>query len=251
MSEQDPLTLSSSVLALIDAERRRPDEPNDRAERVFERFATSVALGGSGATTHGPENDAVTRIASALTKKTAALVLFGAFVLGGGAGAALHARFAAMKEAPSLPAIPPPMTATPDAGLGEPEPVANAGRGDATVITDAGALIRPPAPRTADTLEDRDVDLSRERAMIDRARMASARHDLAGALGALEEHARLFPSGRLAEEREALAVGVLADLGHLVEARARSARFKKRYPTSVFLPAVDAALERARNDSAP
>jgi hypothetical protein len=117
-------------------------------------------------------------------------------------------------------------------------------------VVDAG-VVRQAPPRPTGTLSDRDVDLSRERAIIEQARMASARQDPAGALSALSEHARIFPAGRLAEEREALAVGALVDLGRFAEARERGGRFKKRYPASVFLPAVDAVLTRARNNSEP
>ena len=59
---------------------------------------------------------------------------------------------------------------------------------------------------------------------------------------ALEEHARDFPAGQLAEEREALAIQALAQAGRKAEAAARGSAFRARWPTSVLTPVVDAAL---------
>jgi hypothetical protein len=85
-------------------------------------------------------------------------------------------------------------------------------------------------------------DLVKEREFIDAARAALARGRPADALAAIEEHAAQYPRGRLAEEREALAVQALVLLGRTDAARARGAQFKRRYPNSLFGSAVERAL---------
>jgi hypothetical protein len=58
----------------------------------------------------------------------------------------------------------------------------------------------------------------------------------------LDEHARRFPRGVLAEEREALASQALARSGRGNEALDRGTRFRRTYPTSLMAPAVEDAL---------
>jgi hypothetical protein len=82
-----------------------------------------------------------------------------------------------------------------------------------------------------------------EREILDRARDALAQRDGTQALALVEEHARAFPRPLLAEEREALAVQALVISGRSSEARARGAQFRATWPSSLFLPAVDASLE--------
>jgi hypothetical protein len=55
-------------------------------------------------------------------------------------------------------------------------------------------------------------------------------------------HQRRFPDGRLAEERERLRIQALIDSGDRSGARARAEEFRRRYPKSIFLPAIEAAL---------
>jgi len=74
-------------------------------------------------------------------------------------------------------------------------------------------------------------------------RAALARHDFAGALVAIADHARRFREGRLAEEREALRVKALAGLGRVQEARAAAAEFRRRFPRSALLPAITGSLD--------
>lgn len=82
-----------------------------------------------------------------------------------------------------------------------------------------------------------------ERILLDEARAAYARGARNDALDALSRHGTRFPNGTLVEEREALAVRILVDAGRTAEARARGERFRARYPKSLMLPAVEAALE--------
>jgi hypothetical protein len=74
------------------------------------------------------------------------------------------------------------------------------------------------------------------------ARTAVARGDSRAALEATARHEAQFPRGQLSEEREVLATLALASAGRTREAVERGARFRKKYPDSVFLPMVDEAL---------
>ena len=103
----------------------------------------------------------------------------------------------------------------------------------------------PPAQATGSTSVSPGNSLAAERTLLDIARLAFGRGEGDEALAALARHERLFPNGQLAEEREALAVRSLVLTQRLDQARARAARFRRRYPASVMLPAVEAALDPA------
>ncbi len=84
----------------------------------------------------------------------------------------------------------------------------------------------------------RDAELGAERALLDMARSALARGQAAGSLTTLDQHRREFPRGRLSEEREGLAVQALVASGRMDEARTRVERFRRSYPKSLMLPAL-------------
>jgi len=79
---------------------------------------------------------------------------------------------------------------------------------------------------------------------LDRARSALARGDGDQALAALGEHARVHPGSALVEEREALFIKSLIAAGDVSTVRARAAAFAARYPHSLFLPSIRAALSK-------
>jgi hypothetical protein len=81
-----------------------------------------------------------------------------------------------------------------------------------------------------------------ELALLERARSAVASGEFSTALGAIAEHQRRFPAGRLQEEREALRVKTLVALGRKDEARRVAERFRSRFPRSVLLPRIEAAI---------
>lgn len=66
--------------------------------------------------------------------------------------------------------------------------------------------------------------------------------DPASALAAAAEHARLFPGGALAEEREVIAILALTKLGRAAEARARASELLRRRPDSVHRRRIEGAL---------
>ena len=114
----------------------------------------------------------------------------------------------------------------------------------APLATTSAAEIREPAgtdshpAKTKPTASPKPVTESEAYAMELRvlrpAQQAVARQDFATALAAIAEHRRRFPSGRLAEEREALRVKALLGLGRDAEAQQAGAIFRKRFPRSAL-----------------
>lgn len=84
--------------------------------------------------------------------------------------------------------------------------------------------------------------LADERLLLDVARRSLEQQDAVAALDAVARHERRYPNGILAQEREAMAVRALMQLGRTGEARARAERFRVRFPDSMLLPAVEAAV---------
>ena len=167
----------------------------------------------------------------------------GAFVVGvvvGGLGGR------ALTPAPT-PALTPALTHAPDATSvampPQPAPRAEPMAPDASdvdptprVVPSAGPQPQPlDAPRAGS-------DLVREREIIDAARAALSRGRPADALLATARHAERWPRGHLAEEREVIAIQALAASGRRAEADRRAGAFKRAFPSSMLIPAVDQAL---------
>ena len=79
-------------------------------------------------------------------------------------------------------------------------------------------------------------DLAAERALLDRVQRALRAGDVAGAQRTIDAHERRFPTGILAEEREALAIKTLLAAGRREEAQKRAAAFRARFPDGLFQP---------------
>jgi TolA-binding protein len=232
----------------------RHDSVSDEAlERLRARLATSlpdVALGPLDPPTNPPSTPAPnTGAPTGSGVATSGKLLFAAYGLAVGAvlgGLAVHAyegRTSQVENAPiSAPTPAPTVVEVPSPPHREPT---------APASTDTSApsstLARPhssvePAPPSAPKASSGST-LNAERLVVDVARSAYARGDRDEALRALARHATTYPEGALAEEREALAIRILVDAGRASEARARGQKFRTRYPKSLMLPAVEAALE--------
>ncbi len=97
------------------------------------------------------------------------------------------------------------------------------------------------APRPASSSDAYGAEL----ALLQKARAAVADGNHTAALGAIAEHQRRFPTGRLREEREALRVTALSGLGRTAEARRAAERFRAQFPRSVLLPRIEQAIRQA------
>lgn len=264
----DPLP--DDLRSAFDAERRRSGVDDAMRARLLGRVLGSVAVGaaigtaagtagaaagaGAGGAAGAGTGAATGAVAGAGGVAFAKMApwLLGAFLIGGGVGAAVHAAVVA-KDAPITPpsAIPSP---SPSA---RPDPGPNTAPSDSVAAISVSALpsastrvvpaitlapsTRPSSTASADPVAQRDVDLAAERALVDRARTALTRGQPAAALEALDSHAKSFPRGRLTEEREALAIDALARAGRTQEAATRADRFRSTWPNSVFGGLVDTA----------
>jgi hypothetical protein len=156
----------------------------------------------------------------------------GALLLGGVAGASIYGSLLAPEvkvvyvDRP-VPVLVPPATPS---SVPAPAPVSTVGKQTASAIS-------KPAP----ALETEASELAQERALLDQARRSAAQGDAPAALEVAERHRTRFPSGRLAEEREALAIRALVASGRSEEARRRAQAFRASYPNSLFGGVVDPA----------
>jgi hypothetical protein len=107
---------------------------------------------------------------------------------------------------------------------------------DGSPRTDAA---RPHTRRPAEPQASYDAELR----LMHGAHTAYAAHAFANALVLVSEHARLFPAGLLAEEREALRVRCLLGSGRTSEAQRAAAAFATHFPRSVLLPRLPAEAE--------
>lgn len=83
-----------------------------------------------------------------------------------------------------------------------------------------------------------------ELALLHRAQVAYASQEYSVTVGLVAEHARRFPNGRLAEERDALRVRSLARSGRTDEARRAADEFAAHFPRSVLLPRLKEAAQK-------
>jgi len=125
----------------------------------------------------------------------------------------------------------------------QPEPPLQAiSPSDLEQIDAPGAVTSASLAMPSPTASDANSSLAIERRLLDEARQALARGEPQAGLAPLDRHAKRFPKGVLTEEREALAVRLLAALGQNDAATARAENFHRRFPNSLFTPAVDNAI---------
>ncbi len=141
-----------------------------------------------------------------------------------------------------LDALPAPLENRPAAAA----PLATALPAPRGVASDSPMIGTPSVgsanPRPAQASAD---SLSAETALLQFAHASLLRGDPQAALSSLDAHAHDHPAGRLSEERDAMRVQVLMQLGRTAEARAAAAAFRVRYPDSLLRASVDAAIAHA------
>ena len=252
--------------ALIDQAREGLEPSTDDRARVRGALAAQLAIGalaaaagtsaagaaaagtsaaGAGTTTAGT--------AAVASSSLALRVLALAVIMGTiGTGAAIYSAKNATTSSGSLSANAPVAAgaaAQPPTGLaataraaedlvpGATEPAPSAS-------TPAAGTARPASGRagTLTKTESSTVDpegaLTAETRLIGNANAALQAGDAARALSLLDEHARRFPGGVLAEERDAERVLALCAAGRTSDARARAERFLRERPKSALAPKV-------------
>lgn len=266
MNEFDrPTPLPSELRSLIEADRRVPGMSSEAKRRVLGRMGAGF-LAGSVATVVATSTAKASATAGAVTvgffarKGSIALAAFFLGGLGGalGIGVALKVGGA---PAPSHSALTPttvpivasivarpidakttplvtPTPSVPEIGTAPPVTTSVAPMAPAPLV--APATANAATASVAST--SHDADLASERMLIEMARSALAHGAPDQALAAVAKHQSKFPAGQLSEERESLAVHALVAAGRMDEARARAERFRQRYPKSLFLAGIDAAV---------
>jgi TolA-binding protein len=234
VSELEPLDP-----ALAEALRQAsiPAPPEGTRERMLGRLSLVLPAATPGVNAPAAHPHAGSLVgAGAVSAKGAAVIAVAFFAGGAAGGAAVSALRTA--EPPRVVYVDRVVSAAASGSATAPAPGAS-----------SPGTAAPPASRASVSSASAPVpavpqgEHPSERLLIDDARAGLASGDAATALARLDEHARRYKHGQLDEEREALAVQALAQLGRYDDARARAARFRQRWPDSVYLSAVDATLK--------
>jgi hypothetical protein len=252
MNDTDLPPLEPDVFAVIAGASGIDPAPAVARLRVRDRVEAAIAGAGSGGGGSGTASAARPAVAapsglrlSAFSMR-AAVPLALSFVLGAITSAAVLIALGAPRVTlrPDAPSVASgalggrPLAEEPAPALSEesPESTVAAGATPSAPVVAASPRAEAQSPRS---------QLARERRLLDQARAALERGEPAVALSAAARHERQFPSGALAQEREAMAIRALVALGRTGEARARAARFHARYPDSVLLSTIDEMLDAA------
>lgn len=210
---------------------RHVGPPEGAKERAWRGIAGQLAAGTVVGATAGTSAAAATKagvgslLPSAVSVKAAAWLVGGGLVLGGGTWA-----LSSSDEAPAPPHTAAPERAPEDALQASvapvPEPKALP-EPPLDVPTEVEPTRRPSGPKPTET----DL-LHAESALLTEARAKLRSGDAAGATALLERLRAQFPNGVLRQEREVLAIDVLAARGNAQEAKRRAQAFVKQYPKS-------------------
>lgn len=274
MTDKDLEALSPLSRALLELERTRP-APSDMPDVVWGKVGATLGLtlppAPSATGNPGPARPApsvATMAASSAAVVGAgklgfgvAMLMLGGLLGGGVVTVVMKAdqRAQAVPEKPANPAAP----ASPPERPREPEPTTTSSTNEVPAATaggsrQVGAAIQRPLVKTLPTTRTQlgrsdagsveaksegDSNLKAERGLVEVARTALARHNVGEAMGLLSRHETEFPNGQLAEERESLWIQCLVNSGKGAEARIRADDFRRRFPRSILLPAVDAVVE--------
>lgn len=221
MKDDDLEPMDDALAALLRRGSPRVEAPPDVTARAHDRLMGALA---APARAPAPPAPAPPSIPGPLARGMLTPLLVG-FALGGGAGVAVTRALTPPPQdrivyvdrvVPTTPAVSetPP---APSSSATPPEPL--------------------PEKRTA-PVASVGTSLLVERRLVDSARAAFTAGDYDACLARLDEHARRHPEGRLAEEREALAVRALAAFGRGAEAKERGLRFLQAHPDSLMEPVV-------------
>lgn len=236
MSEELP-EVPDELRELFDAERS-PRGPDEAARARLRSRLMPIMPGGAGG---GPSPSGGGGSGPSPAGASSGSLAIGlALLLGLAAGAGLHAWLVEPEiEIRTVEVlVPAPPVEVEVAEVTEPPDVAPEALEPALDVPE-----REPTPAHARVdAGSRDLGLAEENALIERAQTALGRGQPAQALEALREHARIYPRGQLVEEREALWVQSLARSGDVTGARERAERFRRRFPSSMLAPAVEASL---------
>jgi hypothetical protein len=248
--------LTPELQSLLAAERDVPGPDGGARDRVARRLAqtlgvTLAAAGASAAATSGAQ----TVLPKALLGKSlAAKLLLAALVGGIGIAGVVTTAQLVRRHAPATHAA--PVVTPPHAPIVTPPPIAPPSAPSVAPAPSLSAVEEPSPPSAAVAPPHSSApshaqahhaahhgDLAAERALLTDARTAMQSSDAERALAILDDHARRFAHGQLAEERDALRVAALWLAGDRAGARRHADEFAHRHPDSLFLPSVERAIQ--------
>ncbi|AKV00021.1 hypothetical protein AKJ09_06684 [Labilithrix luteola] len=237
--------MPDDVVDLLASVRALEAPPSDAAARLRARLVPPVVPPGGGGSVSAPSQ--VATLAS--WSRAPWWAVAAALIVGVGAG-----RLTAPAPKTIVQTVPVEIRSDVQLPAVAPEAPAPSEIQSATVTVGAIAALPSPAPSTvvaraatnAVMAEKSSGNLAAERRLLAVARTALGRSNGADAMASCDEHARQFPKGELAEEREAIAIQALVQSQRVDEARARANRFRQSYPKSILLPAVLASTEGER-----
>ena len=97
----------------------------------------------------------------------------------------------------------------------------------------------PPKPSSSTSNTSAQDAFDKEQSLLERARSALVRHDVAAAEQALDECEKQFPRSRHAEERDYLRIQVTREKGDVEKTRALAKSFLTKYPQSLLKTRVE------------
>jgi len=252
MSEEPVEPLPTQLAALFERERRTyAVDP-----RVKERVLHGVAAAALFSLPSGVGNEAgLARPGASLTKWTSAKVaaIVGAAFVAGGMSGAIGATQWRTRGERVLP--PPAPTVAVSAAPRQPPPRVPSGSPDDSTVSVSDLPVAPPSSMSGPThptspsasaSSDRVGTLAREREVLDAAHAALSHGRWEEALAAVHQHETRWPHGTLEEEREVLAIRVLAASGQAAAACKRASSFRREFPTSMLGDVVSSALANAK-----
>jgi hypothetical protein len=209
------------VQAVVEQGRQIRRTPDVVRARLLARARGAVAASRSVTSVAAPETAPAWR-GRRLAFAVAALLLF--TTAGATAALYVHGRRSVeiVPTARPTPGTPSVVAAAPELPAAETEPAPQ-------------LVSRPKLQRPHRTLSPQE-SYAAELYLLQRAQSDYASQDFSDALVLVAEHARRFPKGRLAEEREALRVRSLAGAGRGDQARRALAAFARLFPRSALLP---------------
>ncbi|WP_438017482.1 RNA polymerase sigma factor [Sorangium sp. So ce315] len=178
------------------------------------------------------------------------LIKAGAALFLGGAGVGAGVVYAALPPPAAAPVV--LVRAEVEGAAPERAERTEAGRGGlaaAGAVANAGALaavdvaaVAPSRAPSRKAAPPGEHDTTEESAMLSSAGLALSEGKATEALDVLALHERSYPRSPRAQLREALAIQALIQAGRRADAGARAERLRAAFPHSLFLPAIEAAL---------
>lgn len=223
--------------ALRDARGELPNEA--RLEAIFMRLPSGSGGGGGGGDAPPPPT-----VAPKFGVAGAALGVVGVAILGGAIYLGVRANAPKDRPAPTTTVAGATVTGAVSERVASAVPPSESAS-SATTVT-ARSVGDPPrtppsvsAPPSASSPARSEIEILREA-------QSNASSSPGRAIALCDEHARLYPSGALSEEREFIRIQALMAAGRVGEARALADAFEARHPGSAHAVRLEEIVGRAK-----